>query len=732
MTTNIGTLVASPIVPYDTADTNATHYAIYGVGGLMSVADSAARLAILSSRQDVGMLVYEKDTGKYYRLTATPGSNPANWSEWTATATTFLALTDTPSAYTGSGGYAVTVNSGASALEFTNPTFLWLKDTPSTYSGQANRLLRVNAAANSVEFVLASSIYTAIPTLQQVCNAGYSTTTPLEQHVSGVTYTFAHQIVSTNGGSPLSGTVFDGVFDNCIGSWYGAYDDNYASCVNFMDISNIAPSTYILKYDKTWQGTVDGDPELYMYSTGKIYTKVVDTSTTYAHEINLILPDTPASGSRYGERVYVYTPPVGSVSSSSVYGRSTVVDASCSAFGHKIDTTVRSSGSSSNASGYGIWNTVAGFAKGSVVGIDNVVAFYNTTSVNGAYGFKNNVAASSGNFVGTFYGIKSDMVINGGNNVYANRYITQLVDNAPSGYTYGVSNELYGSGSFTFSQPLYMYYGDWFDDGTISSGAGMHGLYLNNRSTINLTYGYSLNGKWTNAIDLNGATLSGDILSAPYINISKYQYGYNDTVVGPTIPQNVSQISINTSYQGKTTNTIEIYDKGSAACIYAERDRSWAAGDTGDWLAYYYQGRGRGSMSKVFNVEDNGSVKITPVPSTSGYSVTGLMLSLSDGGTYTNRASGISVIGNPLLSANNALVKFTNNATDSLAWDCYNSTGSWGITNNGNIKLHVFGVAPTTATLTTSQAAFYKNSTSGKMYWCVNDSGTIKMVELTA
>lgn len=47
-----------------------------------------------------------------------------NGASWTNTSvslvTTFTGLSDTPSAYTGSGGYIVKVNSGATALEFSN------------------------------------------------------------------------------------------------------------------------------------------------------------------------------------------------------------------------------------------------------------------------------------------------------------------------------------------------------------------------------------------------------------------------------------------------------------------------------------------------------------------------------------------------------------------------------------------------------------------------------------
>ena len=63
-----------PIAPTEPADTNPTHIAEYGRGGLMTVASTAARDAIPASRKTVGMLVYVTDQSKYYTLTATPNT----------------------------------------------------------------------------------------------------------------------------------------------------------------------------------------------------------------------------------------------------------------------------------------------------------------------------------------------------------------------------------------------------------------------------------------------------------------------------------------------------------------------------------------------------------------------------------------------------------------------------------------------------------------------------------
>lgn len=63
-----------PIAPTEPADTNPTHIAEYGRGGLMAVASTAARDAIPASRKTVGMLVYVTADSKYYTLTATPNT----------------------------------------------------------------------------------------------------------------------------------------------------------------------------------------------------------------------------------------------------------------------------------------------------------------------------------------------------------------------------------------------------------------------------------------------------------------------------------------------------------------------------------------------------------------------------------------------------------------------------------------------------------------------------------
>ena len=71
---------------------------------------------------------------------------------------TFIGLNDTPSSYTGSGGYLAAVNSGATAIEFIDPntvgrsTFVSLNDTPASYSGSAGQVAQVNGGATAIIF----------------------------------------------------------------------------------------------------------------------------------------------------------------------------------------------------------------------------------------------------------------------------------------------------------------------------------------------------------------------------------------------------------------------------------------------------------------------------------------------------------------------------------------------------------------------------------------------------
>lgn len=72
------------------------------------------------------------------------------------TATTLIALTDTPGSYVGQQGQGLVVNATEDGMEFAptvSSNLLALTDTPSSYGGQANKILAVNSAETAVEFI---------------------------------------------------------------------------------------------------------------------------------------------------------------------------------------------------------------------------------------------------------------------------------------------------------------------------------------------------------------------------------------------------------------------------------------------------------------------------------------------------------------------------------------------------------------------------------------------------
>lgn len=71
-----------------------------------------------SGKVVISGLSYPTADGTNGYVLTTNGAGVLSWSAQSSGVTTFVALTDTPSAFTGSAGYYVKVNSGATALEF--------------------------------------------------------------------------------------------------------------------------------------------------------------------------------------------------------------------------------------------------------------------------------------------------------------------------------------------------------------------------------------------------------------------------------------------------------------------------------------------------------------------------------------------------------------------------------------------------------------------------------------
>jgi len=71
--------LSGTITPYDSTDTYATHDQQYGRGGYRSVQNSAERIVIPLQRRAEGMLVFEIDTKRSYRLEG--GIENTDWVE---------------------------------------------------------------------------------------------------------------------------------------------------------------------------------------------------------------------------------------------------------------------------------------------------------------------------------------------------------------------------------------------------------------------------------------------------------------------------------------------------------------------------------------------------------------------------------------------------------------------------------------------------------------------------
>lgn len=91
------------IAPTDTTDTYASHDAVYGRGGLRSVANESGRLAITEDRRAEGMLVWQIDTGVMWQLVG--GITNTDWIEYSSS---------------DSGGPASDTNIANSNLTFNN------------------------------------------------------------------------------------------------------------------------------------------------------------------------------------------------------------------------------------------------------------------------------------------------------------------------------------------------------------------------------------------------------------------------------------------------------------------------------------------------------------------------------------------------------------------------------------------------------------------------------------
>jgi hypothetical protein len=89
-----------------------------GAAALTIEGESGVDISAPDSDVVIQGLTYPAADGTAGQVLVTDGDGVLSFTTPSSGVTTFVALTDTPSSFTGSGGYYVKVNSGATALEF--------------------------------------------------------------------------------------------------------------------------------------------------------------------------------------------------------------------------------------------------------------------------------------------------------------------------------------------------------------------------------------------------------------------------------------------------------------------------------------------------------------------------------------------------------------------------------------------------------------------------------------
>jgi hypothetical protein len=79
---------------------------------------STASISMTAASIQLNGLAYPSEDGTEGQVLVTDGGGSLSWADQTAGVTAFTGLSDVPSAFTGAAGYYVKVNSGATALEF--------------------------------------------------------------------------------------------------------------------------------------------------------------------------------------------------------------------------------------------------------------------------------------------------------------------------------------------------------------------------------------------------------------------------------------------------------------------------------------------------------------------------------------------------------------------------------------------------------------------------------------
>lgn len=690
MSTLTGVVVGDKIVPTDSTDIYPTHEAQYGRGGHRTVATLSDRNNIPASRCEVGMLVSVTADGLVYKLKSgfhTPLID-GDWEIWGAGVSTFTALTD----------------------------------TPSTYTSKNNFLVRVNAAANALEFVNPSSVATATPTLQQVTTAGYTTDRPIYQSISGTAYTYGHYIGSEVGAAPITGSLYEGYFNNLIGSYYNDFGDNWVGCVNVIDASNFAVSGYLLKYDKTWQGTVGGDPKVTIKRDGTTYYKAVGHNDTDAHYYLTELAAAPGAildPYRFGFSSQITTPSTSS-GSGYVVGLRGLANANCTAVAG------------------GFYSRIIGNSSGDSIAGDFYAYSLGTGTVNGTYcriyAYDSpNIVAAHGNRVVLAdtlnrtiirYGGSVNISTVGGGTTYG--YYSNINNTNINAISTGVYSGINLLGTYTTSSPSgvsRLFHGVYSGDTTVTYGADTaYGLSLVNNNTQRMGSFIHASGAWTNGIDFGGADIT-NILRSRYINIDGYTYYYTD--LGPSLsPQNCILFNIYSGYADKNLNTFTIADRAASAAISLWRDRSSLPGIDHNAFEYNAWVYGDTTHKEAFKIRTSGATHVL-----NRARVNEVGLTINNTATALNTNSVMELYGNPVTAGSGFIKTYGAGSSSQMLFT--DNMGLFGVRGDGQIKIRQYAQS-SAPTIGSGYCAFWRDTDNNKLYLCFNDGSTTKYVELTA
>ena len=120
----VGQNLIAPVVPFSTADVHPSHLALYGKGGLRTVADTTERDAIPAARREAGMLVYVVSLAAFQQL----GSDLTTWAAFSsgggggATGPTGPSITGPAGSAGAAGARGPAGAAGSAGASVTGPT----------------------------------------------------------------------------------------------------------------------------------------------------------------------------------------------------------------------------------------------------------------------------------------------------------------------------------------------------------------------------------------------------------------------------------------------------------------------------------------------------------------------------------------------------------------------------------------------------------------------------------